>query len=104
LVRDKIPQIIKDKEGVDAIVRRIDGDGEFLKYLVQKIIEEASELQNANGAENVKEELADILELIDNILIVNKITVEDVARIQEEKHHKNGGFEQRILMLGKNSR
>ena len=101
LVRDRIPEIIKNNEGVGVKSRILNDDAEFLKYLARKIIEEAVELQDAVDNGHLNEELADIFELIDGILRVEKMSREDIAAIQKEKREKNGGFEKRILMLGK---
>lgn len=64
LIRDKIPQIIKQKDGTDVLAKIASDDGEFLDYLLKKMIEESIELQHAPKEENLEEELADIFELI----------------------------------------
>jgi len=101
LVRDRIPEIIKEKEGVGVRSRYLDDDAEFLKYLAQKIIEEAVELQDSVDNGNPEEELADIFELADNIIKLRGKTKEDIVAVQNEKRQKNGGFGKRTLMLGK---
>jgi predicted house-cleaning noncanonical NTP pyrophosphatase (MazG superfamily) len=103
LVRDRIPEIIKNKEGVSVKSRILNDDTEFLKYLTKKIVEEAIELQDPINKGNLEEELADIFELTDNILNVLKKTKEEINTIQQEKREKNGGFDKRILMLGKDN-
>jgi predicted house-cleaning noncanonical NTP pyrophosphatase (MazG superfamily) len=101
LVRDRMPEIIKQKEGIVIRSETISDDAVFLKYLAKKIVEEAIELQDSVSNGNLEEELADIFELIDNILKLKGKTTEDVVVIQNEKRGKNGGFEKRVLMLGK---
>ena len=101
LVRDRIPEIIKEKEGFSVNSRSLDDDAEFLGYLAKKIIEEAVELHDSIDKGNLVEELADIFELTDNILKLKGKTREDVNAVQNEKREKNGGFAKRILMLGK---
>jgi predicted house-cleaning noncanonical NTP pyrophosphatase (MazG superfamily) len=101
LVRDRIPEIIKEKEGVGVRSRSLDDDAEFLGYLAKKIVEEAVELQDSVNKGNLEEELADIFELTDNILKLKGKTREDINAVQNEKREKNGGFAKRILMFGK---
>lgn len=102
LVRDRIPEIIKENEGVDIQTRVLDNDDEFFKYLAKKIVEESVELQNADNVDDLMVELADIYEIIDTIIELKGKTRGDIGGIEDEKRLKNGGFEKRILMLGKN--
>jgi predicted house-cleaning noncanonical NTP pyrophosphatase (MazG superfamily) len=102
LVRDRIPEIIKENEGIDIKMAVAADNSEYLKYLLKKIVEEATELQNAEAASDVEVELADIYEIIDSILELRGKTREDIDIIEAEKREKNGGFKKRILMLGKN--
>ena len=76
-------------------------DQEFLDYLLRKMVEEATELEHSGEHDNLKEELADITELIETILKLKGMTREDIAAIQAEKREKNGGFNDRIIMLSK---
>jgi predicted house-cleaning noncanonical NTP pyrophosphatase (MazG superfamily) len=101
LVRDKIPQIIKQNDGIDVPTKIASDDGEFLDYLLKKMIEESTELSNAPKEGNLEEEMADIFEVIDAILKLKKQTVNDIAVIQKEKREKRGGFDERIIMLRK---
>jgi predicted house-cleaning noncanonical NTP pyrophosphatase (MazG superfamily) len=101
LVRDRIPEIIKKNEGVDIKTRILEDDGEYLEYLLKKIVEEATELQNATAAADIEVELADIYEIIDAVLGLRGKTRKDIDVIEAEKRQKNGGFAKRILMLGK---
>ncbi|MFA6376218.1 MAG: nucleoside triphosphate pyrophosphohydrolase [Candidatus Paceibacterota bacterium] len=102
LVRDRIPEIIKKNEGIEIKIRIMDDNNEYLEYLLKKIVEEATELQNATETEEIIVELADIYEIIDSILEAKGKTREDIDIIETEKRKKNGGFKKRILMLGKN--
>ena len=101
LVRDKIPEIIKEKGGIDIQQKTLANDAEFLGYLLQKMIEESVELKNSDVNNNLEEELADIFEIIDSILDLRGKTEENIRTIQKEKREKRGGFEKRILMLNK---
>ena len=96
LVRDNIPNIIKN-EGLDYKTRVLD-DKEYEVELRRKLIEEATELFEAKNIEEKIYELADIYEIIEYILMINKIDKRkvDIARIK--KNMKNGGFEDKIFL------
>ena len=100
LVRDNIPDIIK-AGGKQARTKIAENDEEYLKYLLKKMVEEAVELKHSGQADNLKEELADIFEIIYAILALQGWTIEQIIEVQKEKREKNGGFEKRILMLNK---
>ena len=99
LVRDRIPEIVRAKRGESGRFRTLDTDAEFLKYLFKKLTEESIELQKSKVHRNLEEELADILEIIDAILKVEKKTKRDIAVVQRKKRKERGGFKKRILML-----
>lgn len=128
LVRDRIPEKIKNDKGKGPPTRILTDDKEFLEYLAKKLLEEGSELRYAlehgnltplhpdasNVNENTSrqgfldmdvtgltEEMADVFEIITAILKVKGLTIEDIIAVQKEKREKNGAFEKRILMLKK---
>ena len=99
LVRDNIPNIIKDKTGRTSETKILESDEEFLKYLCRKMIEESHELEHSLQTGNTQEELADLFEIIYTILKVKGWSIEDIIKVQKEKREKNGGFEKRLLLL-----
>jgi predicted house-cleaning noncanonical NTP pyrophosphatase (MazG superfamily) len=93
LVRDKIPDIIKNSNRVPEC-RILDDDQEYLRYLIKKLQEEVLEF-----TENpCVEELADIKEVIDALSEIEGF--EDVVRVQERKMKERGGFGGRVLLTG----
>jgi predicted house-cleaning noncanonical NTP pyrophosphatase (MazG superfamily) len=100
LVRDNIPAIIKERTGIEPEIR-IAELKEFEDRLLDKIVEEAIELRNSGKNNNFDEELGDINELIETLLKLKNIKQEDIAAVQAEKKKKNGGFNDRIIMLSK---
>ena len=98
LVRDRIPEIIKEDTGMAPECRTLSDDAEFLEALLQKAVEEASELRHSSETGDLEEELADLSEVIDAILALKGRVAEDIRKIQEQKREKRGGFEKRILM------
>ena len=101
LVRDNIPEVVGKLTGKEVKTRILEDDGEYAKFLMKKVEEEAHELANAKDKEHVTEEIADVLELIDTILNFNGLDIETVRKVQKEKAEKRGGFKKRILMLEK---
>jgi len=93
LVRDKIPQIIKDK-GVIPVIHIAD-DFEYWERLKAKLQEEVDEvLEDAN----VDEELADVLEVIHAILDFKGIKFEELEQIRLKKKDERGGFKNKIIL------
>ena len=100
LVRDRIPEIVKS-HGKKSTIRILSDDKEYLDFLLLKLIEEATELSNAKSEENQIEELADVYEVLGSILELQKLTQIDIAKAQDQKRVKRGGFKKRLLMLSK---
>lgn len=92
LVRDKIPQIIKDK-GENPIVH-IASDEEYQQKLNEKLREEVDEFLKDDN----KEELADILEVIYAICEFRGIGKSEIENIRQEKFEKRGGFKDKIIL------
>lgn len=99
LVRDKMIDIYKhDVENKisasDYSVRYIQKE-EILEELKTKLLEEAQEVFEAYGKdrEHLKEEIADVIEVIDAILYHNNISLDEVLKIRDAKKAKRGGFE-----------
>ncbi len=96
LIRDKIPEIIAQDNAIAKISTLNSAD--FSEALKNKLIEEAKELVLAKDKSDLISELADILELIDSILLDNKLTLTEVKKYQLDKKKKRGGFSQRLFL------
>ena len=94
LVRDKIPENIDSMGGRKATWRIMDND-EYIKELNRKLLEEAHEFIE----ENAVEELADVMEVIQNIMRAKNISYKEVKKVQEMKREKKGGFSNRIYLI-----
>lgn len=95
LVRDKIPDIIKQREGKESITRILD-DKEFLFALNLKIQEELAEYLESGEIE----ELADLEEVLRAILDCKGISYEEFEEIRLKKVEKRGAFKKKIYLEG----
>lgn len=100
LIRDKIPEIIKNKQNSKkkhiGYIEATNNET-FYDYLKQKLLEEVNEFIKADNFDNMIEELADINEVLDTIYKFNNIDIKTVKNIQTQKFKEKGGFEKRII-------
>lgn len=92
LVRDKIPEIIK--QNGKSPVTHIANDEEYLIKLKEKLKEEADEYIKKGD----EEELLDILEVIYAICDFKKIDKEKLEILRKKKAKERGGFKDRIIL------
>jgi len=92
LVRDKIPQIIKQKGKI--LSSHIANEEEYWKKLKEKLKEETNEFVNKSN----KEELSDILEVIDAICEFKKIDKDKLEALRKKKSEERGGFKEKIIL------
>ena len=95
LVRDKIPNIIKEK-GETPVVRTLD-ESEYKNELEKKLYEEYKEVIEATGDDRV-EELADMLEVIRALANLENKNLNEVIVIADKKNEKRGAFEEKIFL------
>ena len=98
LVRDKIPSII-ESQGQKPNTTIVENDLEYYNFLKTKLNEEVLEFQQSTDSINEKEELADILEVIDAICDFKKIDKEELQKIKLKKFNERGGFKNRIVLI-----
>lgn len=96
LVRDKIPEIIKNNNEIPIV--RILSDEEFKKELYKKLLEECNEVLQNESSDNVIEELANVLEIVKSISKLEGKCLDDVIEIADKKRAKRGEFEKRIFL------
>ena len=74
---------------------------ETLDRLKDKLLEEAQEVfdaYNDSDKTHLKEELADVIEVIDAILYHNDLSLSEVLEIRDKKKEKRGGFEKGVYL------
>lgn len=92
LVRDKIPEIIKNDNCKP--ITKVLNDEEYIKELNKKLKEETNEYLNDNNVE----ELADIVEVIYAILDSKNVSIEKFETIRKLKVEKRGAFKNKIFL------
>ncbi len=95
LVRDKIPDIIK-QNGEEPIIRTLSRDTYKIE-LEKKLFEECHEVINSKGIDRI-EELADVLEVLISLGHLEGKKLEEIIDICTEKRLKRGGFDKMIFL------
>ena len=90
LVRDKIPEILKQKGLLPKT--HIAEDKEYLEKLKLKLQEEVNEFLKDDN----EEELADILEVLDAIINFKNINKNNLENLKIQKSKKRGGNEDNV--------
>ncbi len=92
LVRDRIPEIIK--EAGKTPITKILPEEEMENHLIQKLEEEIQEFKETRDFE----ELADLLEVIEALAKLRGEEMYTLERVKTDKKAERGGFEERILL------
>ncbi len=96
LIRDKVLDIL-DKKGI-AHKSHIADDQEFEEKLFLKLLEEAAEVATEEDSEKLKEELADLLEVIEAIKSHKGFTTAEIEETRLAKIAERGSFDKRIIL------
>ena len=95
LIRDKVSEIFNIEQG-SSLICRILNDNEYQAALKKKLIEEAIEVENTVTREELIEELADVMEVLDTIFDVYELSLDDVRIKQKQKKQQRGGFKEKL--------
>lgn len=96
LVRDKIPNIIKNNGGEP--YTRILSNDEYIENLKKKLIEECNEVVSTKTKEDTLEELADTFEVVRSLAKALGYSYENLIDAVENKATKRGGFNKKIFL------
>jgi predicted house-cleaning noncanonical NTP pyrophosphatase (MazG superfamily) len=88
LVRDRIPEIMC-REGKAPDIEEIGGD-RLKAALKEKLVEEAMELR---ASDDIREELADVMEVVDALVDAYGIDEVELQAIRRKKREERGGFD-----------
>lgn len=94
LVRDKIPEIIRN-DGKKPIIEIL-SDEDYLAELDNKLNEEVAEYQ----VDKSIEEMADVLEVLFALCEARGHSVDELMQVRDAKRKKRGGFTNKIFWIG----
>ena len=97
LVRDRIPEIIRESGGTCGI-ETIEDDNDFRLALRDKLLEEATEAAAADDAD-LAAELADLREVIHALIAAYGLNDDRVRALQAQRRAERGGFVERVRLL-----
>ena len=96
LVRDKIPEIIKNEYGYVDFYKA--NKKELRKFLFEKLLEETDEVYEAKNKKELIEELADTFEVIYTILENEDISLEEIEQIRKQKLEERWWFKEWFIL------
>ena len=103
LVRDKMIDVwkydIENKISASGYSSKYISQEETLERLKDKLLEESQEVFEAYTDDiKLKEELADVMEVLDGIMFHKGFSREEIVQIKETKKAKKGGFEEGLYL------
>ena len=96
LVRDKIPSII-EADGLRVETKKL-SETEIIELLKQKAAEEGQELAEAKEIEDVKKEMADVLEVLQSLAEKLQIEMSEIELIRQERAKNRGRFQNGVFL------
>jgi predicted house-cleaning noncanonical NTP pyrophosphatase (MazG superfamily) len=97
LVRDKIPEICQGNG--DNPIYKVLRQSDFKKELKKKLVEESHELLESEDVLSLREEMADVYEVLLNISKSFKIKWSDVEKTRRIKNKKRGSFKKKYFLI-----
>ena len=97
LVRDKVPSTI-ERGGEVVSKARLLGE-HLLRALREKLIEEVFEVLDAIDQESIVDELADVIEIVDEIISQLGVSRAELLQRQDQKRERSGGFKDGLVLL-----
>lgn len=97
LVRDRIPEII-EADGLSVETRELTSE-ETLHYLKIKAVEEAKELAEAKGIDEIKKEMSDVLEILQSLADRLEINMSEIEDLRLKRANSRGRFKDGIYLV-----
>lgn len=92
LVRDDIPEVVRENDEVPET--HVADDAEYARRLREKLVEEAEEFAESGD----REELADVVAVVDAVCEHEGVDWEELERRADEKASERGGFGERVVL------
>ncbi|MFA5134835.1 MAG: nucleoside triphosphate pyrophosphohydrolase [Patescibacteria group bacterium] len=97
IIRDNIPNRIRSA-GADYSVCVLPKK-KFEKELIRKVEEEAGGMQRAQTRRELIDEMADVIDVLEAIRLLKKISKREVAAARTCNQTKKGGFKKRLFLF-----
>lgn len=97
LIRDRIPKKI-ERSGGAYLIRRMKRK-EFERELLKKAGEEASALPVAKSRTELISELADVIDVIEEIRRAKKIKSREIQKNRRDNFRNKGGFKKQLYLV-----
>lgn len=97
IIRDKTLKELQNK--YELVLYKKLNNQDFKHYLLLRLKEETCKLLNANNKKRLIDKLADILEVIDYILVQENISKIKIKKIQDLWKKEKGGFDKKYLLI-----
>lgn len=92
-----VDKLVRDKIGEELNLEIIP-EAEHLHYLKKKVVEEAQEVFDTDNKEDLAEELADLLTVID-VIIGNLGLRDELCKAYIDKYNEKGGFDKMYRLV-----
>ena len=97
VIRDRVADKMS-RNGVRFLTKKLSQKA-FEKALILKVAEEASGVVNAKNRQELVQELADLLVVIDEVKRVKKISPLELKKTYGENMAKKGGFSKKLWLI-----
>lgn len=97
LIRDKIPEKMK-KAGASFVVKKLNHK-HYERELIKKVGEESDGLITAKLKDELVSELADVIEVTEEIKKFKKISCKELVEARKENMKRKGGFKKRLYLV-----
>ncbi len=97
LIRDLIYNKIK-KNGENCEVREMKDKKEFQQELLKKVSEESGALSRVKNREEFLDEYADLMEVLEELISLNKYSKKEIEEARKINKNKKGGFKKRLFL------
>jgi len=97
LIRDKIPEKMK-KAGASFVVKKLNSK-KYEKELIKKVGEESDGLLVAKSKDELVSELADVVEVMEEIKKFKRISHKKLKEARKENMSRKGGFKKRLYLV-----
>lgn len=96
LVRDKIPEIIREN-GEVPVTKELKGE-QYKQALMDKLLEEASEVVEAGIHEELIKEIGDVQEVLAAIVKAHGLDSDEIEKLRRERAESRGAFDAGVYL------